>query len=66
MKIMKWLQQYYDYLFDVTPRESLRAEGAEGMVRAMPLFIAILLLAFILMYLANWFFKAMQGNSLIH
>ena len=66
MKIMKWLQQYYDYLFDVTPRKNFREEYNEGAVRAIPLYIAILLLAFILMYISNWILKVMQGDSLIH
>ena len=66
MKIGKWIQQYFDYLYDVTPEKSFREEQAEGMVKAMPLFIGILLFAFILMYISNWIFKAMQGDSLIH
>ena len=41
MKIGKWIQQYFDYLYDVTPGKNFREEQAEGMVKAMPLFIAI-------------------------
>jgi hypothetical protein len=71
MKISKWLSKYYDYLFDVKPHskawfdDGRDEEGAEGIFRAMPLFVVIIILGFALIYFLQWFFKTLNGNSFI-
>ena len=66
MKIVKWINQYYDYLFDAPPSGSDRIDYAEGGYRVMPLLIVIVIFSVGLLFFLEWLFKMINGGRLIH
>lgn len=56
MKVFKWLNRYYDYLFSATSND-FRESFHEGEVRILPLIVGIIILSLGLMFLLQWIYS---------
>ena len=56
MKIFKWLNRYYDYLFSETSND-FRESYHDGEVRIIPFIIVVFTLFLGLMFLLQWIYN---------